>query len=40
MTDPASLDAYILDAVADALIYADRSGVIRRWNRAAQVLFG
>jgi len=40
MNDLASLDAHILDAVADALIYADRSGVIRRWNSASQRLFG
>ncbi len=30
----------ILDQVADALIYADRSGTIRRWNRASAALFG
>jgi PAS domain S-box-containing protein len=40
MNDDASLDAHILDAVADALIYADRSGKILRWNRASQLLFG
>ena len=40
MDDLASLDAHILDAVADALIYADRSGAIVRFNRAAQRLFG
>ncbi|MBV8698392.1 PAS domain S-box protein [Bradyrhizobium sp.] len=40
MNDRASLDAHILDAVADALIYADRSGVIQRWNSASQRLFG
>jgi len=40
MNDLASLDAHILDAIADALIYADRSGVIRRWNSASQRLFG
>ena len=40
MTDLASLDAHILDAVADALIYADRSGVIQRWNNASERLFG
>jgi PAS domain S-box-containing protein len=40
MSDDASLDAHILDAVADALIYADCSGKILRWNRASQLLFG
>jgi PAS domain S-box-containing protein len=40
MNDHASLDARILDAVADALIGADRSGVIMRWNPAAEHLFG
>jgi len=40
MNDPSNLDAGILDDVADALIYADRSGTIRRWNRASTTLFG
>jgi len=40
MNDPSNLDARILDDVADALIYADRSGTIRRWNRASTTLFG
>jgi PAS domain S-box-containing protein len=30
----------ILDQAGDAVIFADRSGIIRRWNRAAQALFG
>src|SRR3954462_15647028 len=30
----------ILEEVADALICADRSGVIVRWNRASTALFG
>ena len=40
MTDPAQLDASILNDVADALIYSDRSGTIMRWNRASTALFG
>jgi PAS domain S-box-containing protein len=35
-----SLVERILDQAGDAIIYADRSGTIRRWNRAATVLFG
>ena len=37
MTNPSQLDAYILDDVADALIYSDRSGTIMRWNRASAI---
>lgn len=33
-------DAWILDQMAEALIYADHRGLIRRWNRAAEQLFG
>ncbi len=40
MMDQTSLDARILDDVADSLIYADRSGTIARWNRASTRLFG
>lgn len=40
MTEPSELDAKILDDVADALIYSDRSGTIMRWNRASTTLFG
>ncbi len=40
MTDQPQLDARILEDVADALIYSDRSGTIMRWNRASTVLFG
>ncbi len=36
----ADLAEAILDAMADAVIFADRSGVIRRWNAAAAALFG
>ena len=40
MSDRESLDARTLDDVADALICADRSGTILRWNRASHLLFG
>jgi PAS domain S-box-containing protein len=40
MNDRSSLDTHILDDVADALIFADRSGAITRWNRASAALFG
>ena len=30
----------ILAQVPDAIIFADRDGVIRLWNRGAEVLFG
>jgi PAS domain S-box-containing protein len=35
-----SLADSILEQMADAVIYADRSGTIRRWNQAAASLFG
>ncbi|MCG2629743.1 PAS domain S-box protein [Bradyrhizobium sp. WYCCWR 13023] len=40
MTDPSQLDANILNDAADAVIYADRSGTITRWNHASTALFG
>ena len=40
MEDRCKLDERILDQVADALIYADRSGHIMRWNSACCALFG
>ncbi|MHC4040361.1 PAS domain S-box protein [Bradyrhizobium sp. 23AC] len=40
MTNESELDAKIVEDVADALIYSDRSGTIMRWNRAAAALFG
>ncbi|HEX6735578.1 MAG TPA: PAS domain S-box protein [Azonexus sp.] len=33
-------DRLIIDQMADALIYSDRQGAIRRWNAAAEALFG
>ena len=40
MDDQAKLAECILDQAADAMIFADRSGTIRRWNLASAVLFG
>ncbi|MCP3371416.1 PAS domain S-box protein [Bradyrhizobium cajani] len=40
MSDASQLDTNILEDVADALIYSDRSGTIVRWNRASSALFG
>jgi PAS domain S-box-containing protein len=34
------LAEHIIDQAADAVIYADRSGNIARWNSAASALFG
>ena len=36
----ASLAERILEEIADAVIYADRSGTILRWNQAAALVFG
>jgi PAS domain S-box-containing protein len=35
-----SLAESILEQIADAVIYADETGTIRRWNHAAAALFG
>lgn len=40
MEDRSQLAERILAAAADAVIYADRSGAIVRWNRASAALFG
>jgi PAS domain S-box-containing protein len=40
MEESSLLAETILDQVSDAVIYADVSGTIRRWNRAAAALFG
>lgn len=39
-TEDMRLDGAIVEQVADALIYADTRGVIRRWNAASTALFG
>ena len=40
MEDTFSLGEAILEQIADAVIFADTTGTIRRWNRAAGALFG
>jgi PAS domain S-box-containing protein len=40
MDDRSQLAERIVDQVADAVIYASRSGVIVCWNRASAALFG
>jgi PAS domain S-box-containing protein len=40
MEDRSRLAERILDQVSDAVIYADRTGAIVRWNRASTALFG
>jgi PAS domain S-box-containing protein len=40
MEDALPLAESILEQIADAVIFADHSGTITRWNRAATSLFG
>ena len=40
MEDASSLAESILEQIADAVIYADDTGTIMRWNHAAAALFG
>src|SRR6185295_16105370 len=40
LVEPSSLAESILEHIADAVIYADGTGTIRRWNAAAADLFG
>lgn len=40
MEEQSKLDEWILDQVADAIICANHSGVIIRWNPACTALFG
>lgn len=40
MTETSTSAEWIFEQMADAAIYADRSGTIVRWNHAAAALFG
>jgi PAS domain S-box-containing protein len=40
VSDLSSLAESILEQIADAVIFADETGTIRRWNRASAALFG
>lgn len=40
MKDAPALADRILEQTTDAVVYADSTGVIRRWNPAASLLFG
>ena len=40
MSATTSIGELIIEQVADAIIYSDEKGVIRRWNRAAEHMFG
>jgi PAS domain S-box-containing protein len=40
MENNSSLAESIIEQIADAVIYADETGTIRRWNHAAVALFG
>lgn len=40
MTEAVTPAEWILDQLAEALIYADRQGIIRRWNTASEHMFG
>jgi PAS domain S-box-containing protein len=40
MDDARELDRLLFDSSPDAIIFADPEGIIRRWNTAAEALFG
>lgn len=40
MQNSRALSDWIIDQTTDAIIHADRSETIQRWNAAAEVLFG
>ena len=37
---PDALCAAVIDQCADVIIFSDRDGIIRLWNRAAERMFG
>lgn len=37
---PCALDASIVEHIAEAVVFANRDGVIERWNAAAAAMFG
>ena len=37
---PEELFRWIVEAMPEAVVYSDRDGVIRLWNRAAEAIFG
>jgi len=39
-TDKDTLCRRIVETVGDAVIFADRDGIIRLWNQAAEGIFG
>ena len=39
-SDKNTLYRQIVETVGDAVIFADRDGIIRLWNRAAEGIFG
>lgn len=40
MSAPHFLDAAIVEHIAEAVVFANRDGVIERWNSAAAAMFG
>lgn len=38
--EPPNLSEALVESLADAVIFADRAGVIQRWNPGAQAVFG
>ncbi|HUL59420.1 MAG TPA: PAS domain S-box protein [Anaeromyxobacteraceae bacterium] len=39
-TERDTLAARVVDAAADGILYSDREGIIRLWNRGCEALFG
>lgn len=40
MDDERALYGHILEQMADAMVFADRDGIVRLWNEGAEALFG